>query len=120
MAHSYRFTVPGLPVPKGRPRVGRTGTYTPARTKAHEKLIWSYALKAGVRCLTGAVTVWCEFHVPDPNKADADNLAKSVLDALNGTAYLDDRQVHELNVRKYRSDDPRTEVCIYPCQEASR
>ena len=35
-------------------------------------------------------------------KLDADNIAKSVLDGLNGIAYEDDDQVVELLVRKHR------------------
>ena len=31
---------------------------------------------------------------------DVDNLAKAVMDAINGVAYKDDRQVVELNVKK--------------------
>jgi Holliday junction resolvase RusA-like endonuclease len=45
-------------------------------------------------------------------KCDADNLAKSILDALNGIAYYDDSQVCELLVRKYYSDNPRVEILI--------
>lgn len=37
--------------------------------------------------------------VPD-TKPDTDNIAKAVLDALNGVAYKDDSQVTELSVRK--------------------
>lgn len=121
MARSYKFTVPGDPVPKGRPRVGRSRAYTPARTKVHERLIWSCAMQAGVRPIAGPVTVWCDFHVTSPGKSDADNLAKAVLDALNGYAYADDRQVHELNIRKHLAarGEARTDVTIYPCTEVA-
>ena len=36
---SYKFTVKGNPVGKGRPRVTRHGTYTPARTKNYQQLV---------------------------------------------------------------------------------
>lgn len=39
---------------------------------------------------------------PDIYKPDADNIAKAVLDALNGLAFDDDRQVVSLSVIKYR------------------
>lgn len=45
---------------------------------------------------------------PDTYKPDADNIAKAVLDALNGLAFEDDRQVVSLSVIKYpraRSSD---------------
>ena len=38
----------------------------------------------------------------DVYKPDADNIAKAVLDALNGLAFDDDRQVVSLSVIKYR------------------
>ncbi|MEG1247059.1 RusA family crossover junction endodeoxyribonuclease, partial [Gordonibacter sp.] len=38
---------------------------------------------------------------PDTVSPDADNIAKAVLDGLNGIAYEDDRQVVELHVRKH-------------------
>lgn len=34
-------------------------------------------------------------------KPDADNIAKLVMDALNGIAYKDDKQITELYVRKH-------------------
>jgi Holliday junction resolvase RusA-like endonuclease len=44
---------------------------------------------------------------------DLDNLAKFTLDALNGRAWLDDRQVMELVLSKIaRSNNPRTVLHI--------
>lgn len=37
---------------------------------------------------------------PDTHKPDVDNVAKSVLDAISGTAFLDDRYVTDLRVTK--------------------
>ena len=37
---------------------------------------------------------------PDTHKPDVDNVAKSVLDALSGTAFTDDRYVTDLHVTK--------------------
>ena len=45
-------------------------------------------------------------------KPDADNIAKSICDALNGEAYADDKQVIRLVVDKWYSDVPRAEVKI--------
>lgn len=49
-------------------------------------------------------------------KPDVDNLAKGILDSLNGIAWHDDRQVVELVVRKAWADDggARTVVTIRP------
>lgn len=38
---------------------------------------------------------------PDTLKPDVDNIAKAVLDALNGVAFADDKQVTTLLVREY-------------------
>lgn len=43
---------------------------------------------------------------------DVDNVAKSVLDALNGVAWDDDRAVSCLLINKYYSQRPRVEVTI--------
>lgn len=49
-------------------------------------------------------------HVED---TDVDNLAKAVLDALNGVLWKDDRQVYSLEVKKYCSrPDLSPRVCI--------
>ena len=47
------------------------------------------------------------------NKLDCDNLAKIILDSLNGIAYKDDAQVCELLVCKYYGDEPKVEVMLY-------
>ena len=43
-------------------------------------------------------------------KPDADNIAKAVLDALNGLAYTDDSKVTRLVVVKLYGTEPRVEV----------
>ena len=50
---------------------------------------------------------------------DADNLAKMIMDALNGHVYVDDKQVCELVVRKTWTTRPQgnTRVTLY---DASR
>ena len=45
-------------------------------------------------------------------KPDADNVAKAVLDALNGYAYPDDSAVSKLSVEKVYSDPPGVYVQI--------
>jgi Holliday junction resolvase RusA-like endonuclease len=45
-------------------------------------------------------------------KADVDNVAKAVLDAINGVAWHDDSQVAELIVRKSYGTAGATEVTI--------
>lgn len=47
-------------------------------------------------------------------KPDCDNLAKHLLDCMNGVLYKDDAQVWKLTVTKLYSDDPRTTLTIAP------
>ena len=118
------FLIPGKPQGKERPRfnAGTHTTYTPPRTKEYERTVkYSYlsAYPVGTGMHTGAlkVTIYAVFTVPakwtvekkklarrneiaPENKPDCDNIAKSILDALNGVAYKDDSQVAELVVKK--------------------
>jgi Holliday junction resolvase RusA-like endonuclease len=45
-------------------------------------------------------------------KPDADNIAKIILDALNGVAYTDDTQVINLLVQKRYGEAPEVKVEI--------
>lgn len=45
-------------------------------------------------------------------KPDLDNVAKSVLDALNNIAYNDDSQIIDLRIAKFYGDNPRVEVSL--------
>jgi len=110
-----KFTAPGAPVPKARPRLGRRGrVYTPQKTVNFEARVQLYALRAGMRPATGPMYMQIDFYMENRRTRDLDNLAKAVLDALNGTAYADDNQVKELRVRKFLDrDNPRVNVeCI--------
>ena len=100
----YKITIPGRPVPKARPRLGIQGRtayiYTPETTKEYEKLVGWVAKAAGCKPVKAPVAVVLNVYIKC--KLDADNIAKSVLDGLNGIAYEDDDQVVELLVRKHR------------------
>jgi len=114
------FEIPGVPVAKGRPRFARAGkhvrTYTPDATARYEDRVRLCALAAGVEMVEGPVGVtiyaWWPMRgqprkrLPRPaewktTKPDADNVAKSITDALNGLAFRDDSQVAELHVHKF-------------------
>lgn len=89
-----RFTVPGRPVPKERPRRGRNGRfYTPARTRSYEEKVGWAARSAGVRILPGPVSLTARFYLSRCPPGDLDNYLKAVADGLKGIAYRDDRQV---------------------------
>ena len=48
-----------------------------------------------------------------PTHKDCDNIAKIVLDALNGVCYKDDKQIVILSIcKKYTQEQPRVEVKI--------
>ena len=113
------FSVPGIPVAKGRPRFARVGrgvrTFTPEATTRYEDRVRNAAHMHGVQLIEGAVRVVIEAVWPtrgqprkrDPRpaepkvtKPDSDNVAKAILDSLNGIAWHDDSQVVELTVRK--------------------
>ena len=113
----YSITIPGRPVPKGRPRLGYRGqkayVYTPPKTREYERLVGWVAKSAGCRPVEGPVSVALSVYVK--GRLDADNIAKSILDGLNGVAYEDDDQVVELHIWKYRvknAADERVEIEI--------
>ena len=130
-----RFTVPGLPVAKQRPRWKKVGdrviTYTPGKTVDYEHLVgWSF-LEAGgkptesmVKLRMTAVmqapvswskkrrTAVTEGKERPKTRPDLDNLIKSVMDGLNGVAYRDDKQVVMIEAEKIYGNPPRVEVEI--------
>lgn len=102
------------PRSKQRPRSTRSGhTYTPKETREYEKLISE--LYAGVAFTDGPLEVELIFDKdkteitikelkpsknPPKLRGDIDNYAKAILDALNGVAYTDDKQIISLKLRK--------------------
>ena len=135
---TYTITIPGVPVAKGRPRFTRSGhTYTPATTEIYEKTVrHCWETQCGTP-LPGGVpifaTIYAYFPIPKSyskkkrqalegayhlKKPDADNLAKSVLDALNGCAYPDDSAVQIAACYKiYTNAAPRLELVLHCCEE---
>lgn len=128
---STRFQVPFV---RGKARVrfsaGTGHAYTPKATiRAMEAIRAAYRAAGGAKAPEGVpVTV----HImtvrplqrtapkgvesaPDVQTPDADNIAKLVLDALNGEAWADDRQVTSLLVGKcdrMRGVTPMTDVWV--------
>lgn len=113
--------MPGTPKGKGRPRfVKATGhVYTPQGTKDYEQLIAVTYKNAypGETPMDGPVhlTVLAQFAqpkgtskartnhqagMPYTKKSDLDNIVKVVLDALNGLAFADDKQVTRITAHK--------------------
>lgn len=125
------FTVPGVPQGKGRPRVTRNGTFTPKKTRDYEKKVRDCYIAQGGQMFPDDTPLFASitaiFPIPSSlskkrralfngkrhcKKPDADNVAKAILDALNGVAYRDDSAVSLLLVDKRYGDDARVTVSI--------
>lgn len=128
------FTVPGQAATKGRPRFAVNGkfvrTYTPDKTVEFENLVKLAFMQSEGEKLSGAIGATLTFCFQPPKSVskkkraemlsgitkpvtvskDIDNLAKAVLDALNGIAYDDDRQVVALIARKEYAEEAKTIV----------
>lgn len=132
MIRSIEFTVPFVKA-KARPRLTRSGrAYTPSETTRAERDVarafdaaGGTMAKPGTPVLVRVITmrrlpdsapkrVTSE---PDVHKPDADNVAKLVLDGLNGHLYQDDSQVVDLQVikapRRRKETDETLVQCIY-------
>lgn len=113
----YDFFIAESPFGKQRPKFGRGHAYTPKETREYEQYVKS--LYHGP-LFEGAVIVkiLAGFNpqkgkeVYPTKKPDADNIAKTILDALNGVAYDDDKNVVDLVVSKRWTDEPFVRVYI--------
>ncbi len=105
----------GKPQGKERSRVktvkGKTWGYTPTKTVSYEDdLKWlAKSAMSGLKPSPASIYMRIEaYFKPKPKehgvhytrKPDADNIAKSVADALNGIVYMDDEQIAELTIVK--------------------
>jgi len=129
------FTVEGTAVPKQRPRISGRRAYTPKRTKDYEERVLeafrssysgfypAFGKDVPVRiCISVIQEIpksWSKKKraqaengevVPLSRNGDVDNIAKSILDALNGFAYEDDCQVTMLMITKQYGVKPCAEV----------
>lgn len=120
-----RFTIPGVPVPKARPRVVRGHAFTPKKTKDYEVLVKDvYNLTVGEYLGDSAIVATIDLYFPIPEsyskskkrriedgeikhtkRPDVDNCAKAILDALNEVAYRDDAQIVESRITKHYAVD---------------
>lgn len=136
------FIVDGQPQRKRRPRFRRVGnfvqTYTPKETHDYENYIVNCYLEQVGKVMFDDVPVKVNIiayfkipgaygkrkrqeaieHIIKPhNRLDVDNIAKVVLDALNGVAYSDDHFVTDLIIRKRFAEQPRLEIEIGEVKE---
>jgi Holliday junction resolvase RusA-like endonuclease len=133
------FDIEGNPVPKGRPRFRRTKTfittYTPKKTLDFEELVRKHSKEAmgPTDRLETPISVYLYFRLPIPQsyskkrkeaclsgfdkpismrQGDIDNLAKVVLDGMNGVIYKDDSQITCLHCTKVYSNVPGVNILI--------
>ena len=133
-----KFTVPGPPKGKARARTVRTKggqafSYTPEGTVLYENLVKvSYRQEREESFQDGEplqMHIKAFYGIPKSatkkkrqqmstgrllptKKPDIDNIAKCILDALNGVAFHDDTQVVRLMMEKVYDERPRVEVEI--------
>ncbi len=98
------ITIPGKPLPKGRPRVVNGSAYTDPVTRAYEsKLRMAMAMEASrVRWAIppGDVVVDIVLRFGSGVHGDVDNCAKAILDAANGVLFRDDKSVRIMCVER--------------------
>lgn len=136
------FIVPGPVVGKGRPRFSTVGgyakAYTPKKTKDYETKVKDCYLEEyqplrWVDKESLEIVVNAYFEIPKTasrkaktemllhgyptKKPDADNILKSIADALNGLAYTDDSQIVSATVNKLWSEEPKAEITIREVQK---
>lgn len=127
------FTIPGKVQAKQRPRFNGKFAYTQRETVAYENWVKTCYLEKykGQKLLEKPlkVKIIAYYDIPKSTskkkqkmmldneifptiKPDVDNIAKSILDSLNGIAYLDDKQVVKLIVEKYYATIANVAVMI--------
>ncbi len=110
MSRSLTLTFPGDPKPAPRPRFGQGVTYMPKNYTAYkEALAWAFKAKIK-KPMEGSIIIVLDFYRRTRGKVDVDNLAKTVMDAGNGVAWVDDSQIVELHSSKFLG-------CANPCTE---
>lgn len=133
-----KFSIPGNPFGKQRPRVVSRGTfskaYTPKETVSYEnlvKLMYSQVAKGKMFPDDAMLDVhiiayynipkstskkkrkiMLEHKIRPAKKPDWDNIGKIICDSLNLVAYHDDSVIVDAQVRKFYSENPRVDVSI--------
>lgn len=122
-----RLEILGKPVGKGRPRLGRHSTYTPDKTKNYEEYVklcyinkYNIKQRPTEKPLKAKITAFFEVPTsysnkkkkeligqPHTSRPDIDNIAKIILDSLNGLAYKDDNQIVKLEVEKLYGEEAK-------------
>ena len=98
------ITIPGKPLPKGRPRVVNGRAYTDPKTRGYEAFLSiamrNLAAQHRWTLPTGDVSVRIVLRFANAVHGDVDNCAKAILDAANGVLFRDDKSVRIMCVER--------------------
>jgi len=112
----YRLVIPGRPVPAVRmTQRGKFVSRAAQRYLAYKNQVAWAAKQARIRPVEGPVEVEGVVYIHGGREGDVDNYCKTLLDALNGIAWIDDRQVRRATVEKRKVDtakEERAEIII--------
>jgi crossover junction endodeoxyribonuclease RusA len=113
-----KFTVGGRPVPAVRmTQRSKFVSKQAARYLTYKNEIGWVAKSLKIKRIDGPVEVNAIAYLHGLREPDADNLAKAFLDALNGIAWNDDRQVRKLTVEKIKVDTVKEERAVIEIRE---
>ena len=101
---SFSFELPIRVVPKPRPRVTNSSTYMPREYVRCREQIAMFARAHLPRGWPKGATyeLIVSLRVKKSTDGDVDQLGGTIMDALTGIAWEDDRQVIDLGVRKHK------------------
>ena len=119
-----RFSVEGTPIQQGSMR--HIGNGRMIHNKAAELATWRAmvalgARQAGCQPIDSPIVIFMRFRIKRPKTVkrdlptvppDLDKQIRSILDALTGTAYIDDSQVVDIKASKVYSDNPGVDIEI--------
>ena len=124
-----KIVIDQTPIPQGRPRVTRWGTFDPNKdSKNWIRLQIREQFNEKLEC---PIEVEIMFFMPIPKstskkkqimmmaneikhvkRSDLDNLYKLYTDCMTEIVYKDDSQIHKCYIEKMYSDHPRVEILI--------
>ena len=131
---TYELRIDGPAEGKGRPRFFKGRVFSPRDRYGFTDKIQSTARAEHIEKIEGPVALAVYIHRAIPKSAskkrraqidmtwcsakpDIDNVFKSVMDALNGSAWHDDTQVARISGGRWWSQDSYTVICIQSLQE---
>ncbi|WP_179396343.1 RusA family crossover junction endodeoxyribonuclease [Lacticaseibacillus absianus] len=138
-----KLVISGEPVPQGRPRFARRGSFTTAYDPKTSKDYKAHVAEEAGRQYQGppvAGAIACDVKVYRPIqkagskavraakagglirptvKGDIDNYFKAITDPLTGLVWVDDAQIVDAHISKFYSVDPHVEISITQLEEES-